>query len=93
MRDRKAYFAAYYAANREKITARRKEHYRANTEKVLERNRCYKELNRDAIRRHQAVRRAANRDHLRRYGHRHNLRVQYLRNLNRWVDRQLKEIE
>jgi hypothetical protein len=59
----RAYQAAYYAANREKVLARRRAAYRAaNREKVQERNRAYRAANREKVRERDRAYRAANRE-------------------------------
>ena len=45
--ERKAYYKAYYEANKEKIKARKKAHYKANKEKIKARDKAWREANKE----------------------------------------------
>lgn len=65
--DKKAYKAAYYQANKEKIKAKTKAYVAANKDRKREQDRAYYAANRDEQNRKNKARYAANRDHYKAY--------------------------
>jgi hypothetical protein len=78
MKDRKAYNAAYYQANKEKAKAYQKAHYQQNREKILARHKAAFSLcetaRKDEIAQYQKAYRVAHREQLKRYRQKYRLR-------------------